>query len=185
MIKKSKKERVVIFLDGSNFYHRLKDPELGFKNTLYFNYKGFAEWLANNRKIIECIYYIGLVRKEERNTKSEKLVRSQQKLFAHLKKQEWQIKTGYMMKNNEDYKEKGVDVKLALDIAIKAFKNEYDTAIIVSSDTDLLPALVIAKELSKKIEYIGFGHKPSFGMQHYADISRLLIKSDLEKFCSS
>ena len=174
-----------MFLDGSNFYHRLKDTELKFKHVLYFNYKNFAEWLANGRKIIECIYYVGLVRKEPKNKKSEALVRNQQKLFAHLKKHRWKIQTGYMLKQGKDYKEKGVDVKLALDIAIKAFKNEYDTAIIISSDTDLLPAIINAKELGKKIEYIGFGHKPSFGMQNHADISRLLIKSELVKFCEN
>jgi hypothetical protein len=28
--EENKEERVIVFLDGSNFYHRLKDPELGF-----------------------------------------------------------------------------------------------------------------------------------------------------------
>lgn len=73
-----KEERVVVFLDGSNFYHRLKDPELGFHQLLDFNYKGFAKWLAHGRIIVECIYYVGLVRKEKDNPKSEELVRNQQ-----------------------------------------------------------------------------------------------------------
>jgi len=52
----NKKERVIIFLDGSNFYHRLKDPELDFKQLLDFNYKEFARWLAYEREIISCIF---------------------------------------------------------------------------------------------------------------------------------
>lgn len=81
--RRAKKERVIVLLDGSNFYHRLKDRELNFKNILKFNYKGFAEWLAENRKIVTCIYYVGLVRREVGNAKSEKLVRNQQRLFAY------------------------------------------------------------------------------------------------------
>lgn len=86
------------------------------------------------------------------------------------------------MKHDKVYKEKGVDVKLAVDILDFAYQNKYDTAIIVSSDTDLIPAISRARELKKKIEYIGFAHRPSFGMQRYANISRLLTKSELKSF---
>src|SRR3989338_9429713 len=115
-------ERVIIFLDGSNFYHRLKDSELNFDKLLNFDYKGFAEWLAYGRKIIECIYYVGLVKKEENNLKSIELMKDQQRLFSNLKNQNWNIKTGYMMKHDKDYKEKGVDVKLAVDILDMAYQ---------------------------------------------------------------
>lgn len=179
---KNSEERVIIFLDGSNFYHRLKDEELGFKQLLDFNYKGFAEWLAHDRTIIDCIYYVGLVRKETGNLKSEELVKDQQKLFANLQKQGWLVKIGYMMKHDKDYKEKGVDVKLAVDILDMAYQDKYDTAIVVSSDTDLIPAIIRTKELGKIVEYIGFSHRPSFAMQRYSKLSRLLGKVELEQF---
>lgn len=179
---KNEKERIIVFLDGSNFYHRLRDPELNFKQLLDFNYKGFSEWLAHGRVIANCIYYVGLVRKEKNNLKSQELVRNQQKLFANLQKQKWEIKTGYMMAHDKDYKEKGVDVKLAVDILDMAYQNKYDTAIVVSSDTDLIPGIIRAKELGKNIEYIGFSHRPSFAMQRYAGLSRLLSKVELENF---
>ena len=184
----NKKERVIVILDGSNFYHRLKDKEINFTNILDFDYRGLAEWLSHGRKIIRCTYYIGLVRKELGNRKSENLVKNQQKLFAYLtsSKQKWEIETGYMMKHgSSDYKEKGVDVKMAIDILDKAHKNEYDTVVIISSDTDLIPAIVRAKELGKNIEYIGFAHRPSFGMQRYVTISRLLTKFELQKFVNT
>jgi len=175
-------KRVIIFLDGSNFYHRLKDEELDFEGLLDFDYKKLAEWLVHKRMLIDCIYYVGLVRKEVSNRKSEELVRNQQKLFSRLQKQDWRIKTGYMMKYDKDYKEKGVDVKLAVDVLDFAYQNKYDTAIIVSSDTDLIPSIIRVKELGKSIEYIGFSHRPSFAMQRYADLSRLLSRVELEQF---
>lgn len=175
-------KRVIVFLDGSNFYHRLRDPELNFKQLLGFNYEKFAEWLAYGRDIVKCIYYVALVRGEKDNPKSEELVRNQQRLFASLQNQGWEVKKGYMIVHDKDYKEKGVDVRLAVDILDMAYQNEYDTAIVVSSDTDLIPAIIRAKELGKSIEYIGFSHRPSFGMQRYANLSRLLSKNELEKF---
>jgi len=183
-VKNNIDKRVVVFLDGSNFYHRLRDNELDLKQLLGFNYKRLAEWLAGGRTIVHCIYYVGLVRKENGNSKSEELVRNQQKLFANLKNQGWEIKTGFMMVHDKDYKEKGVDVKLAVDILDMAYQNKYDTAIIVSSDTDLIPGIERAKELGKKIEYVGFSHKPSLAIQRYASLTRLLGKNELGQFLS-
>lgn len=37
--------------------------------------------------------------------------------------------------------EKGIDVRMALDIALLAYRREYDVAIVCSGDTDLLPAV--------------------------------------------
>lgn len=78
--------------------------------------------------------------------------------------------------------EKGTDVKIAVDLIIGAIDNYYDTAILISSDTDLIPAVKYVKYKKKKLEYIGFSHAPSLGMQKYADLSVLLQKKDIDKF---
>ena len=71
---------------------------------------------------------------------------------------------------------------MAVDVLDMAYQDKYDTAIVVSSDTDLIPGIIRAKELGKKIEYIGFSHRPSFAMQRYANLTRLLSKIELRKF---
>jgi len=43
--------------------------------------------------------------------------------------------------------EKGIDVKLAIDVVTLAIRNEYDVGIIVSEDTDLRPALEAVLDL--------------------------------------
>lgn len=73
-------------------------------------------------------------------------------------------------------------MKIATDILVGAYEDLYDTAILVSSDTDLIPAIQKSKSLGKKVEYIGFGHNPSFAMQKHCNISRLLVKDDLKRF---
>ena len=67
-------------------------------------------------------------------------------------------------------------------MVIGAADDIYDTAILVSSDTDLIPALKYIKYKDKKLEYVGFSHAPSLGMQKFADLSILLLAEDIERF---
>lgn len=178
--KKNSKNRVAIYIDGSNLYHKLKD--LSIPNKTHYDYEKLCLWLARDREIISCRYYIGVVRAKEDDERGQKLRREQQKLFAHLTKQNFTIKRGYLMNNGGAYHEKGVDVQIAVDMLIGAYENLYDTAILLSSDTDLIPAIKKIKYMGKNVEYIGFAHKPSFGLQKYATLSRLLIKEELDPF---
>lgn len=48
--------------------------------------------------------------------------------------------------------EKGIDVMLALDLALGAKANEFDVAVVVSGDTDLIPAIEAAQEAGARVE---------------------------------
>ena len=178
------KKRVAIFIDGSNLYFKLKTS--GVKNILKFNYRQLSKWLTRNRKIVYAGYYVGVIRAKTDDKKGQKLRRGQINLFNFLqsKSQQFIIRKGYIMHNDGVYHEKGVDVQLAVDILIGAYENSYDTAIVISSDTDLIPAIEKAKKLGKEIEHIGFAHQPSFAMQRHATLSRLLIKEELKPFAN-
>ncbi len=177
-------KRVAVYIDGSNFYFKLRSKEIDFSNITRFNYRGFAKWLAQDRKIVSNRYYVGVVRAGENNKKGQELRKEQQRLFAHLTspEQSFEIKKGYLMKSGNLYHEKGVDAQLAVDLLVDAYEDRYDTAIIVSSDTDLIPAVKKVKDLGKEVEYIGFAHQPSFALQRNATLSRLLIKNELKLF---
>ena len=79
-------------------------------------------------------------------------------------------------------REKGTDVKIAVDLIVGAVDDEYDTAILISSDTDLIPALKYIRYKNKRIEYVGFSHAPSFGIQKNVDFSRLFLPEEIHKF---
>jgi uncharacterized LabA/DUF88 family protein len=176
----SSKERILIIIDGNNFYHRLK--ELNLKNLLSFDYEKFVKFLVRGEKIIiSKNYYIGAIREESNNPKSKELMINQQKLISKLQKDGWIIKFGHMLKSN-GYREKGVDVQIAVDLLIGAYENLYDAVILVSSDTDLIPALIKVQEMKKRIEYIGFSHKPSYALIKHSDTRRLLTKEDIKEF---
>ncbi|MDP2864474.1 MAG: NYN domain-containing protein [bacterium] len=175
----NEKERVFIFIDGNNFYHRLK--ELKLSNLLSFDYEKFIQLLIGRRFLVSKNYYIGAIREEANNPKSKELMSGQRKLTGKLQKDGWLIKFGHMLKT-DDYHEKGVDVQIATDLLIGAYEDLYDTAILITSDTDLIPAIIKAREMKKKIEYVGFSHKPSYALIKHSDIRRLLTKEDINVF---
>ncbi|MDP2676505.1 MAG: NYN domain-containing protein [bacterium] len=180
MLKNLQKERVAIYIDGSNFYNRLK--EIGVLDGFEFDYKKFAEHLSRGRNLISKRYYVGVVRNTDGSKKSEQLVSGQQKFLKGLENEDYAIKRGKVIYSFGHTREKGVDVKIAADLIIGAIDNIYDTAILVSSDTDLIPALNYVRYKNKGIEYVGFSHNPSFGLIKNSTKSILLLPEDLQQF---
>jgi len=179
-----KKERVSVYIDGGNTYRRLKSIGIPQK-PCRFDYSAFIEYLLGDRTLTSKKYYVGIVRNTDNSEKAEQMVRSQQKFLNSLRTEGFDIEAGKIMYDGGDIREKGVDVKFSLDIAIGAVENLYDTAIVISSDTDLVPAIKYARNIKKKnIEYIGFGLTPSFGMIRESSVSRVLSDIDLLQFQS-
>ena len=176
------KEKVAVYIDGSNFYGYLKDKEINFPRNVKFNFKNFIDFLVGGRECVSKRYYTGVFRNINGTKKSQELVHGQQKFFTNIEKDGFKIKRGRIMPIGGVYKEKGTDVKIAVDLIVGAVDEVYDTAILISSDTDLIPAIRYVRYKEKKIEYVGFSHAPSLGIQKYSDISRLLLPEDIEKF---
>lgn len=211
-------ERVQIFIDGGNFHFLALKPLSIQENT--FDFDAFASFLADGRTISEKgkRFYIGTVREKEGNEQSKRAMGKQVQLFNQLKKTAWEIKTSKLRERTEKviidqrvtnykkiqqcgiheivihtFREKGIDVKIATDLVAAALDNKYDTAILVSSDTDLVPMIDwIRFKLKKKIEYIGFSIpdktnngndvRPTQSLISRSDIQRILIESDIRKF---
>ena len=53
--------------------------------------------------------------------------------------------------------EKGVDVELAVTLVAAAIRKEFDSVIVVSHDTDLLPAIELAHEVGAHVEVAAWG----------------------------
>jgi uncharacterized LabA/DUF88 family protein len=174
--------KIAVFIDGSNLYSKLK--ELKIISTSKFDYWGFIKFLTKSAGANYIGYYVGQIRKEPKNPKSEKLYADQQKIFVHLQSNisGIQIVRGHIQNFNGIYKEKGVDVRLALDLYKLANEDLYDKAILISSDSDLIPSIKMVKELKKEVEYIGFSPSPSIALLKECNIKRLLTYDDLLPF---
>lgn len=208
-------ERIQIYIDGGNFYH-LVLKKLNIKE-LEFSFEKLAHFLANGRTITGKRFYVGTVREREGNPRTKEAMSRQTKFLTALSSNQWSINTsklrtrlekiiidervtGYkeLLKKGikqiefERTREKGIDVKLATDLIVGAIDNQYDTAIVVSSDADLVPAIDWVRfRQKKKIEYIGFSlldhskgepTRPLQTMISKTDIQRILTESDLKPF---
>jgi len=214
---------VCIYIDAGNFYH-LALKRVNIKETA-FDFNKFIEFLSDERDITKegKRFYVGTVRQRQNDHESDHAIKNQTKLFTELSKSEWVIKTSKLRTRREkliidnrveDFekfqkqgiteikfersREKGIDVKIATDLIAGAVDDKYDVGIIVSSDTDLVPAIDWVRKRKKKvIEYIGFSFpeirdnngeiledavRPSNNLIGNSDIQRTLVESDIRRF---
>ena len=184
--KTPKKKRVAVFIDGSNLYFKLRTLVPHKMDFIRYHYRELALSLLNRDERLSYIgYYVGAIRDTKRTKDHEKtleLLKNQQKLFEQLRYQKIDIVKGYLLERDGKYFEKGVDVRLAVDILAMAQGKKYDVGIVISSDTDLIPAIQAAQGHKRQIMYVGFEHQPSIALIRYADRSKLIIRSEVEKF---
>lgn len=213
-----KPERACLFIDGGNFYH-LALKKLGI-DIDEFDFAKFSDFLMGKRVVCEegKRYYTGTVREREGDLKSKEAMSKQTRLFGRLKNDSWQLKTSKLRRRIEElvidrrtidheklwakgiqkieyerWREKGIDVKLATDLIVGALDNKYDTAIVVSSDSDLIPAIDwVRNRTKKKVEYVGFSiadkkdasksTKPLLSMIPKTDIQKTIVEEELRLF---
>jgi uncharacterized LabA/DUF88 family protein len=141
-------ERVCIFIDGSNFYHALK--EAGWPVSVDF-VKLAAALTGENRRHIHTFYYNTPLIRPRRDhpdfAAMDERCRSQQRFFNALRfVPNLTFRPGRFQRlPGGGQVEKGVDVMLAVDLLSLAYKDRYDVAILVSSDADYKHAMEAAK----------------------------------------
>lgn len=174
-----KKERVYVYIDGGNLYYNLKENGC---SSMKFDFKKFAKSFLGDRKQEGVRYYIGQIKPKNGNKKSQELHKHQQILFERLKKAGFYIVRGRIRQIGKTFTEKGVDVRIAIDLIEGAYEDRYDTAILISSDGDIAPAVEMARRKGKKVEVVGFIHKPSYILIQNANTHHSLSKDDLQNF---
>lgn len=184
--KRAAKRRVAVFVDGSNLYFKLRTLIPDKMDFIHYRYRDLVRsLLASDERLVFFGYYVGVVRDTKRTKDHQKtleLLKNQQKLFEQLRHQQIEVVKGYLLERDGKYFEKGVDVRLAVDIVTMAQARKYDTAIVISSDTDLIPAIQAAQGHRRQVYYVGFEHQPSLALIRYADRSRLVSRTEAEGY---
>jgi uncharacterized LabA/DUF88 family protein len=150
-------ERVMIFIDGSNLYHSLKNI---FHRT-DLDIGRFCNKLLSRRKLIRIYYYnakVGIKEEPDR-------YRDQQAFFSGVNSIPYsELRLGRLVYTNwpstPPY-EKGIDVMLTTDMLTHSFKNNYDVTILVAGDNDFVGALQAVKDNGKHVEVALFGRGKS------------------------
>jgi len=153
---KTKGERVMIFIDGSNFYHSVKDTFGLFpgeiENTEVF--RKLSEFLKGDRMLIRICYYNAPL-----DIKYNKEIYSKQQSFLDrlnnvpgFKVIRCRLRKIEKDDGKVEYRVKGDDIKLTVDMLSDAYEDQYDTAVIVSGDGDFKPLVDKVRKLGKKVE---------------------------------
>jgi len=139
--------RVMVFIDGSNFYHALKqyrtNPRIDFGHMI-------TQVVGPDRVLVRTYYYNVPVNAGE----VPEQYKRQQKFFASLNALDYfEVKLGRLAhRPGGRMCEKGVDVRLAVDMVAFAAKNLYDVAVLVSADGDFADAVQYVKDMGKHVE---------------------------------
>jgi len=163
-------ERVMVFIDGSNLYHVLSQS-CG-RHDLQFD--KFAIKLANGRDL-KRIYYYNI--RQESDSNPNIGVEQQKFLDLMYDTPYVEVRLGIWKQRGDIMVEKGVDVMLATDLITHAYKDHYDTAIVVSGDADFYPALQAVKDVGKHIEVAAFDMNMSAESSRVADVVNKFTKS--------
>ncbi len=139
-----KKERVIAYIDGFNLYFGIR--EAGFDKCRWLNVKKLVlSLLQPNQELVTIKYFTSRV---SNNPDKQK---RQSTYIDALESIDVKVKYGNYQDGKEECKrcghmwrtakEKMTDVNIATAIIVDAFKDEYDTAMLISGDSDLTPPI--------------------------------------------
>ena len=132
--------RIMIFIDGQYLRKGLKKAV----GTDAINYDNFTDELLTFTgnpilfpELLRVYYYDAIPNKED--AESIKYEEQMSYLREILSNADYEIKLGRMKKLKDGtFRQKGVDVQIAIDMMSKAYLNHFDTAILVAGDDDVL-----------------------------------------------
>ncbi|MEW6194268.1 MAG: NYN domain-containing protein [Bacteroidota bacterium] len=180
-----------IYIDGFNFYYR------AVKNTPYkwLDFKSlFEKLLSKNNEITQIKYFTALVSGKTnpyKPIKQQTYLRALQSFIPEIKIYYGHFLTHEVMAplakpvDNQrtariiKTEEKGSDVNIAVHLLNDAWLNNYDCAVIVSNDSDLVESMKLVKEYhsSKILGLImpGKGHPSKELMKHADFVKRIRV----------
>ena len=80
------------------------------------------------------------------------------------------------------FKEKGVDVKMAVDMVALSCDKKVSNIILASSDSDLQPAIKEVRDREVDCLYLGFENQPNKGMTFTTNKTILIRDSEVLEF---
>ncbi len=169
------KKTAIVFVDGNNWYHNVKSV---IRKPGYIDLKKLSDFICNNFDFIlkgpiryynsipdisdgEVMYYKHMeylsslekdgikviTRKLQKSSTEEILAEKEQMINALDLCRDCQECVGNVKK-----KEKGIDVKIAVDMINKCLmENECDVCVLITGYADFIPAMQVIKDAKKEV----------------------------------
>lgn len=180
----------ILFVDGENFLHKIKETisdgtKGAFKDISSIDFQNLLSTTFPKIKFSRKLFYAARIHLHpETLSKSKELIELQRRLKTNLEKQGFEFiiagnVRAQLIGSKTLFREKGVDVKIAVDMVSLACDQLLDLAVLCSSDSDLQPAIAELKRRKVKSIYLGFEAKPNKGLTYTCDETVLLRKSEI------
>jgi uncharacterized LabA/DUF88 family protein len=141
--------KAAVFIDGGFFGKVLED--LGHPRI---DYAKFSDNLCGNHERLRTYYYDCYPYQSDPPTLAER--------ERYSKKSKWfdkllllprfEVRTGKLARRDGGFQQKGVDVLFSVDIVRMSWAKQIDRAIIITGDSDFIPAVNAAKETAVIVE---------------------------------
>ena len=187
----------LLFIDGENFKGKIKSvfKETG-KGKIVWHEYDFKELLDKVLSGIEFerkIFYFARIKEhKESKEKSRQLIEEQRLLKTHLERQGFEVILSGRVRGQMDeiqngkkilvFREKGVDVKIAVDMIVAACDKKAEEIVLGSSDSDLQPAINETKNRGVNCVYLGFEAQPNKGLSYTTSRTILIRNSEIFEF---
>ncbi|MFC1790574.1 NYN domain-containing protein [Patescibacteria group bacterium] len=188
-------KKTVLYIDGENLRHYIEKvlQQEGIKKTettiLNVNLANLFKKVLKGIRITRRVYYMAKLRQHQSSLKKSKLlIAKQRKLKSLLENQGFKfeivgnVRAQRITTNGRSkiiFREKGVDVKIAVDLVVAACEGKVERVIVCSSDSDLQPAIGEAKKRKLEVIYLGFETNPNKGLIYTCDRAILIRNSEI------
>ncbi|HEX9817716.1 MAG TPA: NYN domain-containing protein [Patescibacteria group bacterium] len=188
-----KKEKyTILYVDSENLKFYIKKvinqgSQTADANSLDFD-KLFSSTLKGIMVNTKRFYSAKLRVHPDFTKKSQELIQNQRVLKSKLEKQGFEfIISGNVRgqtialngKSKVVFREKGVDVKIAVDMVAEACDEKVERIILCSSDSDLQPAVTEVKKRGVEVIYLGFEMQPNKGLMYTTDRAILMRNAEI------
>jgi uncharacterized LabA/DUF88 family protein len=143
--------RVSIYIDGFNVYHAI-DKHQNYHKYKWLNYHDLAHRYMGGHDTLVCVKYFTAYAPWDAHKQARHMeyVRALESVGVNVILGKFKKKTPKCRKCGQHYnthEEKLTDVNIAIHMVNDAQNDRFDHAVIVSGDTDIVPAIEMVKNL--------------------------------------
>lgn len=189
--------KTLLLIDGENLKGKIRSVfhETHHGKPLWheYDFNGLFQKVLGETTIEDKIFYFARIKEHPASKeKSQELIQEQRLLKTHLEQQGFKVVlSGRVRGQMEDqgkgkqilvFKEKGVDVQIAVDMVTIACDKKCEEIILASSDSDLQPAISEVKKRGVQCIYLGFEQQPNKGLSYTTGRTILIRNTEIIEF---
>lgn len=183
----------LLLVDGENFKAKIKVvfQLAGIDRPAWhkYDFAGLFAHVLRGTTVNNTRFYFGKLRYDpDSPQKSAQLIEEQRVLKTHLEASGFEVVLEGQVRGQGEgrrkvFKEKGVDVRIAVDMVSGACDGQASELILASSDSDLQPAIREVTKRRVRCVYLGFELSPNKGLTYTTGRANLIRNAEVLHFC--